>query len=56
MKGKIVRVIIIMDVFIWYYCLVYGSVGYKVIKWVIFGFCGFKVKFFIMGSLKNSFD
>ncbi len=56
MKGKTARVITTMDAPIWYYRLAYGSAGHKAIKRVILGFCGFKVKFFTMGSLKNSSD
>ncbi len=54
MKGKTARVITTMDAPIWYYRLAYNSAGHKAIKRVILGFCGFKVKFFTMGSLKNS--
>lgn len=56
MKGKTARVITTMDAPIWYYRLAYGSTGHKAIKRVILGFCGFKVKFFTMGNLKNSTD
>lgn len=56
MKGKTARVITTMDAPIWYYRLAYGNTGHKAIKRVILGFCGFKVKFFTMGSLKNSSD
>ena len=54
MKGKTARVITTMDAPIWYYRLAYNSAGHKAIKRVILGFCGFKVKFFTMGNLKNS--
>lgn len=54
MKGKTARVITTMDAPVWYYRLAYNSAGHKAIKRVILGFCGFKVKFFTMGNLKNS--
>ncbi|MBX2872944.1 MAG: NAD(P)H-dependent oxidoreductase [Saprospiraceae bacterium] len=54
MKGKTARVISTMDAPVWYYRLAYSSAGHKAIKRVILGFCGFKVKFFTMGSLKFS--
>ncbi|NRB48872.1 MAG: NAD(P)H-dependent oxidoreductase [Saprospiraceae bacterium] len=56
MKGKTARVITTMDAPVWYYRLTYNSAGHKVIKRVILGFCGFKVKFFTIGNLKNSSD
>lgn len=56
MQGKTARVITTMDAPVWYYRLAYNSVGHKAIKRVILGFCGFKVKFFTMGNLKNSSD
>lgn len=54
MKGKTARVVTTMDAPIWFYRLMYGSAGHKAIKRVILGFCGYKVKFFTMGSLKSS--
>lgn len=54
MKGKTARVITTMDSPVWYYRLAYSSAGHKTIKRIILGFCGFKVKFFTMGNLKNS--
>lgn len=54
MQGKTARVITTMDAPIWFYRLMYSSAGHKAIKRVILGFCGYKVKFFTMGNLKNS--
>jgi len=54
MKGKTARVITTMDAPVWYYRLVYGRPGYKAIKRVILGFCGYKVRFFTMGNLRGS--
>lgn len=56
MKGKTARVITTMDAPVWYYRLAYSNAGHKVIKRIILGFCGFKVKFLTMGNLKNSTD
>ena len=56
MKGKTARVITTMDSPIWYYRLAYSSAGHKAVKRIILGFCGFKVKFFTLGNLKNSTD
>ncbi len=53
MKGKTARVITTMDAPVWYYRLVYGSPGHKAIKKLILGFCGYKVRFFMMGNLRG---
>ena len=53
MKGKTARVITTMDAPVWYYRLVYGSPGHKAMKRLILGFCGYKVRFFTMGNLRE---
>lgn len=53
MKGKTARVITTMDAPVWYYHLVYGSPGHKAMKRLILGFCGYKVRFFTMGNLRE---